>query len=350
MRKIQLSIPEPCHEDWDNLSISRQGKYCQLCRKEVIDFTGMSDRQVLKIIGSSENVCGRVVEDQLGRDLLYPKKNNFIFKHAWKLLVPTFLLSKGAIAQGGITKIEPTRFSITPRTTTTPSCTIRMGGVASGIGIEKNFTFSGILTDSTTGDPIKNASIIIQSKGVRADNEGRFRIRGKTINSSVMVELSAVGYEKRFIPVIVPISGFELEIFVKLTPYFQALKPVVINAQEISRSLMGLMGGISYTKPKNSFIKKIKDSLVANRLNVYPNPVQSGGTFNLETNISKPGNYSFRVTDINGRVVITRAFNLAVQKLSTSVRCDERLFPGSYIITILDSNGKIVQTAKLVVL
>jgi hypothetical protein len=47
MKKMQLTIHEPCHENWENMSQEDQGRFCSACKKTVVDFTGMSDRQVI---------------------------------------------------------------------------------------------------------------------------------------------------------------------------------------------------------------------------------------------------------------------------------------------------------------
>jgi hypothetical protein len=66
-----LSIPVPCGEDWGQMTPVERGRHCQRCCKTVVDFTEMSDAEVLRYI--SENVgakvCGRLMPDQLGRQL-----------------------------------------------------------------------------------------------------------------------------------------------------------------------------------------------------------------------------------------------------------------------------------------
>src|SRR5688572_18266689 len=91
MRKqIQLNIPNPCHENWDQMTpmdkarpedqVGR-GRFCGSCQKQVVDFTTMSDEQLVlffkKQIQSSSgegSVCGRFMQDQLDRSIDIPKK------------------------------------------------------------------------------------------------------------------------------------------------------------------------------------------------------------------------------------------------------------------------------------
>lgn len=35
MQKLQLSISEPCHENWHNMTPTEQGRFCNACAKEV---------------------------------------------------------------------------------------------------------------------------------------------------------------------------------------------------------------------------------------------------------------------------------------------------------------------------
>jgi len=75
-KKLQLSIPTPCHEKWDNMTPVQQGKFCGSCQKSVVDFSNMSDRQVAEFFKkpSAGSVCGRFMQDQLDRSIEIPKK------------------------------------------------------------------------------------------------------------------------------------------------------------------------------------------------------------------------------------------------------------------------------------
>ena len=50
MKKFELSIPKPCHENWNEMSPEDKGRFCGACQKTVVDFTNMSDRQVAQFL------------------------------------------------------------------------------------------------------------------------------------------------------------------------------------------------------------------------------------------------------------------------------------------------------------
>jgi hypothetical protein len=64
---LLLSIPQPCHENWNEMSPREQGAFCQVCSKTVIDFTTMSDEEVKNYFlkHSGQKTCGRLRNDQL---------------------------------------------------------------------------------------------------------------------------------------------------------------------------------------------------------------------------------------------------------------------------------------------
>ncbi|RSK42183.1 hypothetical protein [Hymenobacter perfusus] len=57
-----LAIPQPCHEDWRQMTSTQQGRFCQACRKEVLDFTDMAPADILHVIrqATDGSVCGRI--------------------------------------------------------------------------------------------------------------------------------------------------------------------------------------------------------------------------------------------------------------------------------------------------
>ena len=44
---MTVYIPNPCHENWNNMVAAEKGKFCNACAKQVIDFSMMSDTQIL---------------------------------------------------------------------------------------------------------------------------------------------------------------------------------------------------------------------------------------------------------------------------------------------------------------
>lgn len=60
-----ISIPQPCHEKWNEMTPATEGRFCGSCAKTVIDFTKMSDEHIISYLSKSVNVCGRFYQDQL---------------------------------------------------------------------------------------------------------------------------------------------------------------------------------------------------------------------------------------------------------------------------------------------
>src|SRR6476619_6305684 len=103
-KKIQLSITDPCHENWDNMSPSEKGRFCASCQKQVVDFTNMSDAQLAAFFRKPPvgSVCGRFYSDQLERDIQIPKKRIPLVRYFFQFALPAFLLSMKATAQGKV--------------------------------------------------------------------------------------------------------------------------------------------------------------------------------------------------------------------------------------------------------
>ena len=47
-----ISIPKPCLENWDAMMPTAAGHYCGRCQTEVVDFTRMSDAEVLAFMAA----------------------------------------------------------------------------------------------------------------------------------------------------------------------------------------------------------------------------------------------------------------------------------------------------------
>lgn len=70
---ILLTIPTPCHKDWDKMSPTEQGRFCSSCQKQVIDFTQWSDKALHEFFSKPQSsVCGRLLNSQLNRKVNIP--------------------------------------------------------------------------------------------------------------------------------------------------------------------------------------------------------------------------------------------------------------------------------------
>jgi len=75
IREFQLSIPQPCSQQWHSFVPTDKGAFCGSCAKEVIDFTKLSDEQVIAYFQKqSSRTCGKFRPDQLKIYSLIPAR------------------------------------------------------------------------------------------------------------------------------------------------------------------------------------------------------------------------------------------------------------------------------------
>ena len=78
-QKIQISIPEPCNEGWHNMTPVEKGRFCASCQKTVLDFTNLSDNEIIKLVSKNDTLCCRINVSQLNRNLIETKRTSNYF-------------------------------------------------------------------------------------------------------------------------------------------------------------------------------------------------------------------------------------------------------------------------------
>lgn len=106
-KPIQISIPQPCHEKWADMTPADKGRFCTSCQKTVIDFTRSSDREIAKALRSDKHLCGRFMPLQLDRDLVILKEKSSLWAAA-SAAVLTFLTMGSNEASAQTVKTEQT--------------------------------------------------------------------------------------------------------------------------------------------------------------------------------------------------------------------------------------------------
>jgi hypothetical protein len=70
-KAMKVNLPEPCHEDWNKMDSQEKGRFCGSCQKLVIDFSVMSDTEIINYFKEykSQNTCGHFKKSQVDRKL-----------------------------------------------------------------------------------------------------------------------------------------------------------------------------------------------------------------------------------------------------------------------------------------
>lgn len=64
---INIRIPNPCKASWDSMSPEKNGKFCMLCNKTVVDFSKMSVEEIKCYFNTQagKKTCGFFYKNQL---------------------------------------------------------------------------------------------------------------------------------------------------------------------------------------------------------------------------------------------------------------------------------------------
>lgn len=64
---FSVSIPKPCHEDWNKMTPNEQGAFCSVCSKTVVDFTTKTTGEIKDFFRQNigQKICGRFEQQQL---------------------------------------------------------------------------------------------------------------------------------------------------------------------------------------------------------------------------------------------------------------------------------------------
>lgn len=167
MEKIILQVKESCTADWGKMTAKEQGRFCGKCEKVVVDFSEMSDQEIVdQIKKSSKGLCGRFYEDQLLRELdaSVSFAKNPLWRNRW-----------GGIA-AGLMLIGSLSFHTAQAQktfTTGEVTTVQSKGANKTVGKQLNPDHR--VNNKTTGEVI-----VVQLKG-----DGTSKSEGKKINSNL---------------------------------------------------------------------------------------------------------------------------------------------------------------------
>ncbi|MDO6440469.1 hypothetical protein Q4534_23795 [Cyclobacterium sp. 1_MG-2023] len=89
--RLKISIEKPCNKiNWTSMSDYERGKFCSICSKNVMDFSKMTDEEIVNYLnGSEESICARLNQSQMNRNLNINKANKI---NHWNKIAATLAL------------------------------------------------------------------------------------------------------------------------------------------------------------------------------------------------------------------------------------------------------------------
>lgn len=163
-KPVQISITNPCSQNWDTMAKKEAGRFCDQCQKNVVDFTKHSDKDILQYLQqASGKVCGRFRLTQLNRDLILLHERKY-----WSVKPVAIAASMAALLISG--RINAGKVRLTTITTLSPYEKSQVPVTGPGGSI----IISATVRD-TSGAAIKSAMVTIEKDTIYTDQNGFFQ-------------------------------------------------------------------------------------------------------------------------------------------------------------------------------
>jgi len=266
---LQLSVYQPCHENWENFTPTASGGFCGSCQKNVRDFTQMSDTELIAFFKNAaqkqnQSMCGRFRDNQLQTkydiNQWFPEwiiEENQLFYE-----IPIEKLSNQNL------RIELPSFSNKHFIRNSIAAMLIL---SFSVNAQKK-TITGTITDANDGSGLPGVSIQIvgTEHGTFSNIDGEYKIE---VEKNQKLRFGFVGYETQ-------------EIKVEESPNINLKMEGAVMGEVVVTGYANIKGKISlggYSIISNGNICTIEDTQEKlpqpTRLSIYPNIARANEVF-----------------------------------------------------------------------
>jgi hypothetical protein len=336
---FQISIPTPCDEDWGKFTPTSTGGFCGSCQKNVVDFSGMSESQLVAYFRDlptdNQHLCGRFRDDQLQKNYdiesWFPEWNITNKTLNYEVPITQFRTSQHTISLPLIRKMKMVR---------NMTMAVLTFAFAESYGQQKQV--SGQVVDGE-GQPLSGVSVSIKNttKGIASDKDGKYHL---AVDEKDILVFSFVGFEPNELKI------KEIKPVVAMKETVMGLGEVVVvgyrttGKADISAGLYGRVGGVSVSSIRasnfynfydpnfqkcNTQIKALGNPTVTEEVIIVPEINQKTVFKNSEEKSLAENWYaenafqeveSVQVYDLSGRVFESDYFKMNDGKISVNLR------------------------------
>lgn len=313
---------------------NERGRFCGQCQKTVIDFSTMTDDEVLDTLqAATGNTCGHFLAQQLDRPLqpTHLQRSWLRVKWLWAALISGALFANRAAAQKAS---YADTVVVTAPNSKAEVVTVGMVRVLPSAPV----VIQGQVTDER-GMPMPGVSVLIEGTrvGTSTNALGMYELRVKEPDKYVQLQFSCIGY----------------------SPIYQQIRFNASNASHIyqqnaqfTNAMMALTGEVvivrrkKKSKPAASMKPTVEKTTTKEMLHVFPNPAKAGQPIFI-THV-KAGTYSLQLYSNDGRLVSTACLMQAKGYDNLSWTLPAALSAGLYTLILMDENRQ-QQTVQLLV-
>jgi hypothetical protein len=289
---------------------SDEGKFCGSCQQTVIDFSNMSDRQLVEFFKRpSSSVCGRVHNEQLNRDIIIPKKRipwiRYFFQFTW----PAFVLF---LKSCNIKDNVEGKAKVESRTDDVQ---------------EHSFATVGMMIPEIT--PFDTSGIMIKEPVRKGEIVGDVDVTRITDSVAVPVDSSVQ----------------ETEIV------YKPMDTVVIQTYGATIGKIALVGAVSVCKvetiqPEKDLVGPETTFDDQTKFKAYPNPVRVGSLLNLSFESSEIFPEVIQIVSSSGQLISQLRQNS--KTTVTNIQIPSNITAGIYFLRLIPKN-KQEKITKIIV-
>ena len=313
-QSLQLRIPTPCSEDWTRMQPAEIGRYCQSCCKTVVDFTEMSDAEIIRLLSQAgPHICGRLMPDQLNRTLMpAPVQKNGRSGWAW-VLASLLMVAKGS-DNGRPVKAGKVEMR------------------APAAGTDSSFVTTGVIWR------VGGVRPVIREEEDSSATRGRLETR--VVPDTNRVEMGR--------PMVVEADSVRPP-----GDTLPAVSPATMRSKESTAFAGGVVVGVKIDSAidilTDTMRQIVSDTLAAlgwspaPALNIYPNPVSRGGAMQLAWK-TQPGQYQLTLMNTRGQLIAERILDVGGAGQVDSWEIPASLAAAIYILQVARAGGASATT------
>jgi hypothetical protein len=267
---FQISIPTPCLEDWGKFTPTSMGGFCGSCQKNVVDFSGMSESQLVAYFRDlptdNKHLCGRFRNDQLQKnydiDSWFPEWNITDKILNYEVPISQFRTSSNTVSLPLIRKMKMVR-NIT--------MVVLTFAFTESFGQQKQI--HGQVVDNI-GSPLSGVNILIKNtnKGIISDKDGKYNL---AVDEKDTLVFSFVGFKRKML------ISREVNPIIAMKEDTELLEEVVVVGYATKAKISVMSGGISIIKSNSSststhenpfYLQEINFQKCATQIKALSNP------------------------------------------------------------------------------